>query len=322
MPVLGHAVADLGLVGEEAREGPPKVRAAAGIVGLIHGVDEKAHRVPVQRIDVPLPARAPPGGLEHHHAPGALGDIGADLALPDPAGQVGHIGQRVRLRPVDPAQRHAQQPLPRLQPHHEAAALHRADRIRTHVGQVFLAPGGIVRDPSVAHTGGKVGVVQHPYPHPAPLCLVHDHVQIRPPLFAQKIRMGAGFHAHRADAALRDAGHALPQQRFAFPVLPEKRKDIVVRAVFQYLCQSVVHSHSRLSARVFILFPFDYRMNVRPLQERNKTDTIQVILHPMASKLLRAVHIVHWQNRRAPFCCLGSRLFCRQSRGCVNRLLL
>ncbi len=88
---------------------------------------------------------------------------------------------------------------------------------------------------------GKMGIVQDPDPHPPALCLLQDDVHIVPPARPCKVGMGPGLQAHLVDIGILNHSHVFAQYLFRFPMLPEKRQDIISRLVLQRLLQSPVH---------------------------------------------------------------------------------
>ena len=219
--VMFHRITDFRLIREKSGKPSAKQRTITGIMGLIHRIYKKAHRRPVQGINIPGTHFSLTGNLQYCHYPIAFRHIPIQYSLLHKGAQIPYMTQlfsllrfiqpclcpilflplprftHIRLCilrvlfPLCSAQpcRHCRQPLPFLQVNDKPSMLHRASHINMIIIQKQLPIRRILPHLAVGISAGKMCIVQHPYTHVQFSGGFQDNIHIPPPSFSHKVRV-------------------------------------------------------------------------------------------------------------------------------------
>ena len=167
----------------------------------------------------------------------------------------------------------------RIEPlRHHAGVRQRPGRIDVDLPDIFL-PQVVppLRDQPVGETGGKLPVVEQPYPHIPPARLFEDKAKIRPPFVLAEMRMDPAFHAEFVNVAALHGIDFLPQHCVILPMLPEKRQHVAALLSAQAFLQPCIHTTPSSLSAVCLQYkqPFRHRQAVRAFWQFSRMTTQQ-----------------------------------------------
>ena len=226
---------DVRLVAEKALEGFAEFAAVAGVVGLIHRLQQHVHRLARQHVDVVVVADP---GVHRENPEDALRQVQRDQPVPDPVRQV----QKFRLQILGAGPGHPPvggdgENVLRLRRNQYRAAVDGATDVGVALADGFLPALRVFGvQQAVCVAGGEMLVVQQPEVHaklPAP---AQNQVQIRPPGIGAEALVGPGLHADAPNAAVVNFLKR-PQQRFVVLAVEPEEGQLVVRRITAQILQ-------------------------------------------------------------------------------------
>ena len=261
----GHAVAEGGLVREEAHEGIAEILGVMLEVRLVDRLD--LHHTGFKRGHVDVIVAVAPTALGiDEDAVDAFRDVPVGIALGNGGGEI-HVVPRDVLSAVSAlTSEHAQDLV---------VGQHLADQEggigggAQHVDMLLddlpLAEMGVLLpDEAVGVARGETLIVQHPDLHIPLLALGEDDVHIGPPIGAAEIGMGTGFHAEGAAAALKNALYLGGDAVAVGTVLPVEGQEIVVLAAKDDVFKAGIF-HGRPPDGIFFIIPHSVgKVNAKP----------------------------------------------------------
>ena len=230
--MIAIGIAHLGFIGEKSFEGFSKVIFIVSIVSLIDGIDQYLGPFGSQRVKIFVQAgrmTADTGKGHIKDTPIPLGNLPIQLIIGDVAGQIYEIAIHIIFFSGAAAGNHPIEDIFLRNLQKKRGTAGGSDHIDM---GFFEKPFAVLRviphHPSCRIAGWEQRIIQHPNLHAPLAAFIHNDIHIPPPKLSHKIGMGTGFHTQRPNMGLMDFGNHLPKQRFVLPMLPEKRKNMVI----------------------------------------------------------------------------------------------
>ena len=234
------------LVREKALNGVSKILLIAGIVGLIHRIDQHPDRLLGKHIDVVCLFCQFPGLIDKEHTPKAFRH--SDLAefVVDAGAEIQHlIAVAVFTFVGSFVCKHTQKTAFFRLVCHQKGIFQRTSHIDMTLTDI---PSALTRVEILNMTcgiaGGEMVIIQNPHLHIPLLGLLQDPVHIPPPAGAYKVVVGTAFHAKSSAAAIIDPLYLLGDCVIVISVKPVKGQHKVCFLSLQHIIKLTIHTVS------------------------------------------------------------------------------